>query len=166
MFNIVPEVSETIISSFHSILLFSSFFFPPFCLPAHLSSLLPHISASCILLLIPSRVFFNFSNMLFVSVCLFFISSSSLLNMLILAFSLFYFWDSESSLLSLLWAFFQLFCLFPLHLFGLVCCVFLGCYLCSISLPFQFLKLIVFYVSFSQASALNSILLLASALGG
>ena len=57
-FDIVPEVSETTFSSFHSfffILLFRSQFH-------HFLSSLIHSSVSDILLLIPSRMFFNFSN--------------------------------------------------------------------------------------------------------
>ena len=69
-FDIVPEVSETILSSF----LF--FFFTLFCFSdiistILLSSSLIHSSASDILLLIPSRMFLISVIVLFVSVCLF-----------------------------------------------------------------------------------------------
>ena len=59
-FKIVPEISETMLSSFHSfyfILLFSSYFHTILS-----SSSLIHSSASEILLLIPSRVFFGDGN--------------------------------------------------------------------------------------------------------
>ena len=74
--NIVPEVSETV-------LIFFSFFFSLFCSVAVISTTLSsssriHSSASVILLLIPFRVF-HFSYCIF-HLCLFFKSSSSLLN--------------------------------------------------------------------------------------
>ena len=73
-FDMVPEVSETVLSSFHSfyfILLFRSYFH-------HLSSSsLICSSASDILLLIPSRVFLISVIVLFISVHSFFNSSRS-----------------------------------------------------------------------------------------
>ena len=43
--NIVPEVSEVVLTSFNSFFLFPSLLhlFPPFCLPSHLSCLLPQL---------------------------------------------------------------------------------------------------------------------------
>ena len=75
-FNIVPEVSETILSSLHSfyfILLFRSDFHH------FIFNSLIHSSASDILLLISSRVFLISVIVLFISVCLFFNSSRYLL---------------------------------------------------------------------------------------
>ena len=83
------------------------------------SSSLIHTSASDILLLIPFTVFLISVIVLFVSVCLFFYSSRSLLI--------------DSCIFSILFSrfliilsiiilnFFQVVCLFPLHLFGLLC---------------------------------------------
>ena len=74
-FDMVPEVSESILSSFHSfyfILLFRTYFHH-FVLHSLIRS------ASDILLLIPSRVFLISVIVLFFSVCLFFYSSRSLL---------------------------------------------------------------------------------------
>ena len=74
-FDMVPEVSESILSSFHSfyfILLFRTYFHH-FVLHSLIRS------ASDILLLIPSRVFLISVIELFVYVCLFFNSSRSLL---------------------------------------------------------------------------------------
>ena len=74
VFDIVPEVSETNLSSFHSfyfILLFRSYFHH------FIFQLTDFSSASDILLLIPSRVFLISVIMLFVFVCLFFNSSRS-----------------------------------------------------------------------------------------
>ena len=67
-FYIVPEVSETVLSSFHSFYFIFSLqkLFPPFYLPAQPI----HSSASNILLLIPSRVFLISVIMLFVSASL------------------------------------------------------------------------------------------------
>ena len=76
-FNVFPEVPETVLNSFHSfffILLLGSFS------TILSSSSLIHSSDSVILLLIPSSVFFISVVMLFISVCLFFSSSRSLLN--------------------------------------------------------------------------------------
>ena len=86
VFDIVPDVSETILSCLHFfyfILLFTSYFH-------HFIFQLTDLffSASDILLLIPSRVFLISVIVLFVSACLFFNSSRSLL---ILAFSPFCF---------------------------------------------------------------------------
>ena len=74
-FDIVLEVSESILSSFYSfsfILFFRSFFSTILS-----SSSLIHSSASDILQLISSRLYFISLIVLFVSVCLFFYSSSS-----------------------------------------------------------------------------------------
>ena len=76
MFNIVPEVSETFLSSFNS------FYFIVLSAVIYtilFSSSLIHSSASDILLLIPSRVFLISVIVLFVSVYLFFNSSRCLL---------------------------------------------------------------------------------------
>ena len=76
-------------------------------------------SDSDILLLIPSRVFLVSVIVLFVSVCLFFNYSRSLLiDSCIFSILFSRFW---SSLLSLFWILFQVIFLFPLHLFGLLC---------------------------------------------
>ena len=70
IFNIVPKVSETILSSLHSVYFILLFI----CISTILSfSSLIHYSASGILLLILSRVFLISIIMLFVSVCLFFL---------------------------------------------------------------------------------------------
>ena len=82
-------------------------------------SSLIHSSASDILLLIPSREFLISVTVLFTSVCLFFNFSRSLL--INFAFSSFYFQGFRSSLLLLFWILFQVVCLFPLHLFVLLC---------------------------------------------
>ena len=95
-FNIVPEVSETVLKSFHSffcILLCGSYFH------YFIFWSLIHSSASVILLLIPSREFLISFTVLFIIVCLLFSSSRSLLNVPV--FSPFYFQDF-GSLLSLL----------------------------------------------------------------
>ena len=66
-----------------------------------------------------SRVFLISVIVLFVSICLFFNSSRSLLIDSCVFSNLFQgFW---SSLLSLFWILFQVVCLFPLHLFWLLC---------------------------------------------
>ena len=75
-FNVVPEVSETVLNSFFSFFFLYSApqqLFPLFYLPAHLS---------IILLLIPSSVFFISFIVLFISVCLFFGSSRSVKHFL------------------------------------------------------------------------------------
>ena len=79
VFNIVPKVSEAILNSLQSfsfILLLSSYF--------NHSSFSSHIcsSALVILLLVPSRIFLISVIVLFISVCLFFISSMSLVTVL------------------------------------------------------------------------------------
>ena len=74
-FDIVPEVSETILSSFHSfyfILLFWS------CFHHFVFQLTDPFSDSDTLLLIPSRVFLNLVIVLFVSVCWFLNSTRGL----------------------------------------------------------------------------------------
>ena len=82
------------------------------------------------------------SSSLFVSVCLFFNSSRSLL---IHTFSPFCFQGFWSSLLSLFWIIFQVVCLFPLHWFGLLCFQFISftcvAFLC-LFFSFLFLKLL------------------------
>ena len=84
------------------------------------STSLIHSSASDILLLIPSRVFLISVIVLFISVCLFFNSSRSLLIdsyiFLHFVFKDFYHLYCHYSVF-----FFQVVCLFPLHLFGLLC---------------------------------------------
>ena len=76
-----------------------------------------HSSATFILLLIPSSVFFISVIVLFISVCS--------LELLVLCYTFlvssrsvppFFFWNLGSSLLSLLWIIFQVDCLSPLHL--------------------------------------------------
>ena len=114
-FDIVPEVSETILSSFHSfyfILLFRSYFHhfifqltdPFFCF---------RYSA------IDSFRVINLSNCV-VYLCMFILNSSRSLLIDSCIFSILFsrFW---SSLLSLFWILFQVVCLFPLHLFWLLC---------------------------------------------
>ena len=95
-FNVVPEVSETVLKSFHSfffILLCSSYFH--YFISRSLIRFL-----SVFLLLIPSREFLISFIVLFMIVCLVFSSSRSLLNVLV--FSPFCFLDFGSYLLSLL----------------------------------------------------------------
>ena len=79
MFNIVPRVSEIVLNSF---LLFSliPLLSIHFCHSVFQS--LVHSSISVILLFIPCREFLIPVIVLFVTVCLFFISSRSLLNVL------------------------------------------------------------------------------------
>ena len=131
----VPEVSETVLSSFHSfyfILLFRSYFHH------FIFQLTDLFFCFRYLLLIPSRVFLISIIVLFVSVCLFFNSSRSLLidsyisPFLFQVFDHLYYHYSE--------IFFQVVCLFPLHLFGLLCfnlflhlCVFLCLFIIIIS---------------------------------
>ena len=76
-FNVVSEVSETVLNSFHS--------FSLFCSVVVISTILSsrsliRSSASVILVLIPSRKFLISFIVLFVTVCLLFSSCSSLLN--------------------------------------------------------------------------------------
>ena len=77
VFDIVPEVSETVLTSFHSVY-FSLFFRSYF--HHFIFQLTELISASDILLLIPSRVFLISVIVLFVSVWLFFNSSLLIVN--------------------------------------------------------------------------------------
>ena len=103
-FAIVSEVSETILSSFHS------FYF--ICSPEVISTILSSSSLICS----ASDSFqniFNFSNCV-VSVCLFFNSSRSLLIYSCIFSILF-------SRFLIIFILFQVICLFPLHLFGLLC---------------------------------------------
>ena len=77
VFNVVPEVSETVLNSFHSfffILLCSSYFYYFIFQVTYL------FFVSVILLLIPSREFLISFIVLFITVCLLFSSSRSLLN--------------------------------------------------------------------------------------
>ena len=76
-FNVVPEISETVLISVHSFFIYSVPWqrFPPFCLQVTY----PFFCLS-ILLLSPSTIFFISVVVLFISVCLFFFSSRSLLN--------------------------------------------------------------------------------------
>ena len=101
VFNVVSEVSETVLISFHS------FLFVLFCgsdFHHSVFQVTSLFSASVILLLIPSSVFFIPVIVLFISVCLFFKSSISLLNISCISWSVppFFFQDLGSSLLSLL----------------------------------------------------------------
>ena len=76
-FNVVPEVSETVLSSFHY------FFFILLCSSYFHSFILRSLicfSASVILLLIPSREYLISFILLFIIVCFLFSSSKSLLN--------------------------------------------------------------------------------------
>ena len=121
VFDIVPEGSETILSSFNFFLLYSALqkLCPPFYLPAHWFVLLLQIFCYWFLLEYFFRVFLISVIVLFVSACLFFNSSRTLLIHSCIFSSLFSrFW---SSLLSLFWIIFQVVCLVPLHLFGLLC---------------------------------------------
>ena len=75
VFNVIPEVSETVLSSFHSL----------FCCVVVISTILSsrsliHSSASVILLLIPSTEFLISHLVLLIIGCSLFSSSSSLLN--------------------------------------------------------------------------------------
>ena len=119
MFNIVPEVSELLLSSFHSfyfILLFSSYF------QHSVFQLIYLFYCSVILLLIPSRVFLFSEIVLFITVCLYLIFSRSLLNVLndycmsSIVFLRFWIIFSIITLNS-----FWVLCLAPLCLFGLMC---------------------------------------------
>ena len=115
VFNVVSEVSKTVLNSFHSffLILFCGSYFHYFIFQDTIC-----FSVSVILLLIPCRDFFILFILFFIIVCLLFSSSRSLLNVSCI-FSII-FLRFGSSLLSLLWIVFQVDCLFPLHLFGLV----------------------------------------------
>ena len=126
------------------------------------SSSLIGSSASDILLSIISRVFLISVIVLFVYLCLFFnFSRSLLIDSCIFSICFQGFW---SSLLSLFWILFQVVFLFPLHLFGLLCFYFVSSFVhyYSAFLKKKKKKLIVFKVSFSQSSRLNSFFLLVS----
>ena len=102
-FNVVPEVFETVLNSFHSfffILLCSSYFHYFIFQVTYLFFCSYLITCSVILLLIPSGVFLISFIVLFIIVYLLFSSSRSLLTFLV--FSPFYFQDFGLSLLSLL----------------------------------------------------------------
>ena len=146
-FNVVPEVSETVLNSFHSsffILLCSSYFH------YFIFQVTYPFFASVILLLIPSREFLISFIVLFIIVCLLFSSSRSLLNVSCI-FSILFprFWiiftiitlNSFSGRLpissSFVWSGGFLHCSF-------ICCVFL-CLLILLNL--------LFGVSFSQAGS-------------
>ena len=110
VFNFVPEVTDTILISFHSFILHSVLQqrFPPICLPAH--------SFFCLVYSDIDSVQCTFSvNVLFIS--LFFRASSSLLNIFVSFGSVppFFFWDLRSSLPSKLWILCQI------HFLSLVC---------------------------------------------
>ena len=68
-FNLVPKVSETILSSFQ---LFTLFYSSAVISTILFTSSLIHLSPSYILLSVPSRVFLISVIVLFISVCLFF----------------------------------------------------------------------------------------------
>ena len=115
-FDIVPEVSEAILSSFHSF-----YFILPFrsCFHHLTSSSLICSFASDILQLIPSSIFLTSVIVLFVAACLFFnFSRSLLIDSYIFSILLSRFWII---FISLFWILFQEVCLFPLHLFVLLC---------------------------------------------
>ena len=133
-FDIVPEVSETILSSFYSfyfILLFRSYFH-------HFIFQLPDSFCFRYSALDSFSSIFNFSNC--VCLCyLFFNSSSSLLIdscIFSILFSRFFFF-----LLSLFWIHFQVVCLFSPHLFGLLC--FIHSFICVV-----FLGLFLFFLTY------------------
>lgn len=110
VFNVVPEVTDTILISFHSFILYSVLQqrFPPICLPAH--------SFFCLVYSDTDSVQCTFSvNVLFFG--LFFRASSSLLNIFVSFGSVppFFFWDLRSSLPSKLWILCQI------HYLSLVC---------------------------------------------
>ena len=86
MFNVVPEISETVLNSFHSFffILLCSSYFHYFIFQVTYSS-----CASVILLLIPSIEFLISFIVLFIIVCLLFSSSWSFLNVSCIFFILF-----------------------------------------------------------------------------
>ena len=117
----LSQRSEAVLNSFQSfpfILLFSSYFHHSI-----LQSLI-HFSASVILLLVPSRVFLISVIVLFISVCLFFLYSMTLVIVLTMLNASYIFsilsQVFRASLLSLFWILFQGDYLFPLCLFCVV----------------------------------------------
>ena len=83
---------------------------------------------------------------MFVSVCLFFNSSRSLLIDSCIFSILFFFKVFLSSLLSLFWILFQVVFLFPLHLFGLLCFYFVPSFVQYFSAVLFFLLLLSYCV--------------------
>ena len=110
VFNVVPEVTGTVLISFHSFILYSVLQqrFPPICFPAHLFSCLVYSDIDSVQCIFSVKVLF---------ICLFFKASSSLLNIFLSFWSAppFFFWDRRSSLLSKLWILCQI------HYLSLVC---------------------------------------------
>ena len=73
VFNVVPEVTGTVLISFHSFILYSVLQqrFPSICFPAHLFSCLVYSDIDSVQCIFSVKVLF---------ICLFFKASSSLLN--------------------------------------------------------------------------------------
>ena len=118
-FNIVLEVSEIVLISFNSF-----FFFPLWFI--YISTILSSISlilfsASVILLLVPFRVFLISGTVLFVSVCLFFSCSRSLLIYSCIFSILFQDFKKKIIFTIIILNSFSGSCLFPPHLLGLLC---------------------------------------------
>ena len=150
VFNVMPEVFEAVLTSFHSfyfILFCGSDLHQTICFPAHLLILLPH------LLCYSFQGLFISGTIFFISVYLFFKSSSSLLNIYIL--SLYIHSVSVSEILDHLHYHYSEFFLWKIvypcftHLFfwGL-------CLLCLEHMPSHFVRLSVFVVSVLQAAGL------------
>ena len=139
--NIVPEVSEVVLISFHSFFLFSSLLnlFPPFYLPPHFIFCLSYS------MLVPSRVLLISVIALFIIDWLFFISSTPLVNFSGI-FSIFVsrLFICNSILFSRFWVIFTIIILnsftgrLPISSFCLVWWAFIVfLYLLNISLPFH-----------------------------
>ena len=135
--------------------------FPLVCSSAVISTILSsrsliYSSTSVILLSVTSRVFLTSVIVLFISVCLFFIYSMSLVIVLtvlnVSSFSLFYFQVFGASLPSLFSILFQIDRLFPLHLFGLVSFYLVLSFVLYLSVFSSFFSYLApLEVSFSQA---------------
>ena len=163
VFNIVPEVSEIVLGSFHS-------FYFSLLFRSYVHHFIFQLTDSFFCFRYSAFDFFwsifNFSNCV-VSVCLFFNSSRSLLI--------------DSCIFSILFSrFLIIFTIIILNSFSgslpisssfisnyvfLLCSFICALFLCLFIMCF-FFKLIVFEVSFSQASRLNTFFLLVSALPG
>jgi len=149
--------------------------FPLLCSSATISTILSssslfHSSASVNLLSFPSRVFLISVIVLFIFVCLFFISSIFLVIVLILLIASWYFIHSIFKVLEHLdHHYSEFFCrylnyfLLGFFFFLVLCASSLFLHLSNIFLPFLFF-IITFDVSFSQAFRSNSFFLLVSAL--
>jgi len=120
-FNIVPEVSETVLISFHS------FFFILFCFSYFHHSIFQLSQLFCYWFLL---VYFKFQllccslliacSLVLLGPCKLFLISSQSLSPFYLSVPPFYLQGSGSFLLPLLWILFQVDGLFPFSLFGLV----------------------------------------------